>query len=480
MSQNPCSQDYGNLMADQNLYEKALNQNPSLASQSIDPGSCQKTNTTSSTTLSTNTKSSTTVVVVTDFGGGGGKSKSTSNTKETNQYNATSSKGCAAIAAQYCLQAAVNNGLNCAFNSTTSDTKSSANEDLSISIEISDSTIEGNLNIKDNQSGTIAGQVKNFNSSTLQSAMASNVQTQLKNLQSSTQKTSATNVNFAPTGSQKSFNDTISGAVNSTSNQTISKIIAKTISGLKLSEGATVNLTGLTIKGNANISEVQTAAESFIIQQITDNITSNMMTVKAVDTSTTTQKSTQSTKVSGRAPLSAIESSLSKTSSHIILFGLMFLGLVGFSLIEAPKKIRAGCFYLACLMFLIILIADHSKNSVVLWLSIVAFAIGCIVNVKEWKVSNSMMIGGGFSDGILPYPKKQDYYDSQRDQQGFPSLPNATNETIPEATNNCNNYVRGTHEETLLKSQSTRESLRMEIGNYQKRGKNSSLALKSS
>ena len=99
----------------------------------------------------------------------------------------------------------------------------------------------------------------------------------------------------------------------------------------------------------------------------------------------------------------------------------MFLGLVGFSLIEAPKKIRAGCFYLACLMFLIILIADHSKNSVVLWLSIVAFAIGCIVNVKEWKVSNSMMIGGGFSDGILPYPKKQDYYDSQRDQQRQPS-----------------------------------------------------------
>ena len=403
MSSDSCSKDYGSLMNDQNLYEKAFNSNPDLAKKSIDPGSCKKSNTTASTT--TNTKSSTTVVVVTDFGGGGGKGKSSTNS--TSQYNATSSQGCAAVAAQYCVNAAVNNGLHCAVSKTKSKAKTEGKQVQTMTITINGANIGGNLSITGGQSSSMTGQIIDFSDQTLQDSMASKVQTQLNNLQSSSQKTQAKNLNFAPTGSQKLFSDAISGAVTSSSSTTTADVIKNTLTNLFQSQGDKIVLTGITVKGNATINEMQTEAEAFVIKQLTDNIVGSMMTVKTVNTSTNTQKSTQSTKVSGRKELKASPvGGDSKGSSHFVFLLLMLICLVGFSMIEAPAKVRAGCFYLACVLFLVLLLLDHSKHKLVLWLSIIFFVIGCIVNTKEWNLDNDeFKIGGGFSDGILPFPK---------------------------------------------------------------------------
>lgn len=404
MSSDSCSADYGSLMNDQNLYENAFNSNPELAKKSIDPGSCKKSNTTASST--TNTKSSTTVVVVTDFGGGGGKSKSSTNS--TSQYNATSSQGCAAVAAQYAVNAAVNNGLNCAVSNTKTTAKTDGKQVQTMTITIENADIGGNLNITGGQSSTMTGQIIDFSSQTLQQNMASQVQSQLKNLQSSSQKTQAKNLNFAPTGSQKLFSDAISGAVGSSTSTTTSNVIKNTITDLFQSQGTTITLKGLKVKGNATIDEMQTEAEAFVIKQIAQNITGSMMTVKTVTTSTNTQKSTQSTKVSGRKELKAppVGGDSKGSSSHFVFLLLMLICLVGFSIIEAPPKVRAGCFYVAFLFFVILLILDHSKHKFVLWLSIILFVIGCIVNTKEWTINkDGDKIGGGFSDGILPFPK---------------------------------------------------------------------------
>jgi len=403
MSSDSCSADYGSLMNDQNLYEKAFNTNPDLAKKSIDPGSCKKSNTTASTT--TNTKSSTTVVVVTDFGGGGGKSKSSTNS--TSQYNATSSQGCAAVAAQYAVNAAVNNGLNCAVSNTKTKAKTIGKQVQTMTITIENADIGGNLNIKGSQKSSMTGQIIDFSSQTLQQNMASQVQTQLKNLQSSSQKTQAKNLNFAPTGSQKLFSDAISGAVGSSSSTTTANVIKNTITDLFQSQGSTITLKGLKVKGNATIDEMQNEAEAFVIKQIAQNVTGSMLSVKTVNTSTNTQKSTQSTKVSGRKELKAPPvGGDSKGSSHFVFLLLMLICLVGFSIIKVDPKIRAGCFYLAFLFFIILLILDHSKHKFVLWLSIIFFVIGCIVNTKEWNIDNDeFKIGGGFSDGILPFPK---------------------------------------------------------------------------
>jgi hypothetical protein len=403
MSSDSCSADYGSLMNDQNLYEKAFNTNPDLAKKSIDPGSCKKSNVTASTT--TNTKSSTQVTVITGMGGGRGTSKSSTNS--TSQYNATSSQGCAAVAAQYALNLAVNNGLNCAVSNTKTDAKTSGRQVQTMTITIEDAVIGGNLKITGNQKSSMSGQIIDFSSQTLQQNMASQVQTQLKNLQSSSQKTSAKKLNFAPTGSQKLFSDAISGAVGSSTSNTTSNVIKNTITDLFQSQGTTIVLKGLNVKGNATIDEMQTEAESFVIKQIAQNVVGSMMTVKAENTSTNTQKSTQSTKVSGRKELKAPPvGGDSKGSSHFVFLLLMLICLVGFSIIKVDPKIRAGCFYVAFLFFVILLILDHSKHKFVLWLSIILFVIGCIVNTKEWTINNDdTKIGGGFSDGILPFPK---------------------------------------------------------------------------
>ena len=403
MSSDSCSADYGSLMNDQNLYENAFNSNPELAKKSIDPGSCKKSNTTASTT--TNTKSSTTVVVVTDFGGGGGKSKSSTNS--TSQYNATSSQGCAAVAAQYAVNAAVNNGLNCAVSKTKSTAKTDGKQVQTMTITIENADIGGNLSITGNQNSSMTGQIIDFSDQTLQQNMASQVHSQLKNLQSSSQTTQAKNLNFAPTGSQKLFSDAVSGAVGSSSSTTTAIVIKNTITNLFQSQGEKIVLEGIKVKGNATIDEMQTEAEAFVIKQIAQNVTGSMMTVKTVNTSTNTQKSTQSTKVSGRKELKAPPvGGDSKGSSHFVFLLLMLICLVGFSIIKVDPKIRAGCFYVAFLFFVILLILDHSKHKFVLWLSIILFVIGCIVNTKEWSVGkDDTKIGGGFSDGILPFPK---------------------------------------------------------------------------
>ena len=141
-----CSYDVNKTLNDQSLYEKAFNTNPDLAKNSIDPGSCKKSNKTLST--ETNSSSSTTVIAVTDFGGGGGKSKS--NSSSTSQYNATSSQGCASVAAQYATNLSVQNGLSCAVNNTKTDIKSGVSQVEELTIDLENFTT-GAITIKSGQ-----------------------------------------------------------------------------------------------------------------------------------------------------------------------------------------------------------------------------------------------------------------------------------------------------------------------------------------
>jgi hypothetical protein len=69
MSNDSCSYDVAQTMNDQNLYEKAFQQNPDLAKSALDPGSCKKYNKTTSSSASA------AITVVTFDGGGRGTAK---------------------------------------------------------------------------------------------------------------------------------------------------------------------------------------------------------------------------------------------------------------------------------------------------------------------------------------------------------------------------------------------------------------------
>ena len=406
MSNDSCSANYSNLLNSQNLYSEAFKRNPELAEKSIDPGSCKKSNNTVDQTSNSTSKTDPTVVV-TFWGGGGGGGK-TEEKNTTYQANSTSSEGCSAIAAQYALNVAVNNGLNCAVSNTKSEARTTGQQIQTIKISFEDSTIEGSLNINTNQQSSISGEIIDFSNQSLQQNMANDVQTALKNLQTSSQSTEAKNLNFAPTGSQKLFSDAVTGAVSSSSTTTTSNIIKSTITQLFQKQGSTVTLKGLDIKGDANISQMQEAAQEFVIKQMTDNIVGSMMTVKTVNVSDNTQENDQSTKVEGRKVLEAPETrDLNEKSGGgggrtvLLLFMLMFL--CAFSIVQIHPKIRAVSFYIACIMFLILILISYSNHKVVMVFSIIFFVIASIVNIKRWGEAQN--VGGGFTDGTLPFPK---------------------------------------------------------------------------
>lgn len=406
MSNDSCSANYSDLLNSQNLYSEAFKRNPELAEKAIDPGSCKKSNETVDSTSNSTTNTDGTVVVSVWGGGGGGGS--TTETNKTYQASSTSSEGCSAIAAQYCLSVAVSNGLNCAVSNTKSEARTTGQQIQTIKISFEDSTIGGSLNIDSNQQSSISGEIIDFSNQSLQQNMAKDVQTQLKNLQTSSQSTEAKNLNFAPTGSQKLFSDAVTGAVSSSSTTTTSNIIKSTITQLFQKQGSTVTLKGLDIKGDATISQMQVAAQEFVIKQMTDNIVGSMMTVKTVNVSDNTQENDQSTKVEGRKVLEAPETrDLNKKSggggSRTVLLLFMLMFLCAFSIVQIPPKIRAVSFYIACIMFLTLILISYSNHKVVMVFSIIFFVIASIVNIKRWGETQN--VGGGFTDGTLPFPK---------------------------------------------------------------------------
>jgi hypothetical protein len=401
MSNDSCSYDVAQTMNDQNLYEKAFQQNPDLAKSALDPGSCKKYNKTTSSSASA------AITVVTFDGGGRGTAK-----KKTNS-NVTASSGCSAIAAQYALNASVTNALNCSVSDTNIKTLSKTSQIESLKLVLEDFTATEGVTINVNQNISNKGKVVDFTSSALQTNMASQVTQAVKGVQKAAQSTKDKNVNFSTPAAQKSLQDQVNAAVSSQSQTQTQNIIKSTISSI-----AQTTTTSITLKGfkttSVNVSDIQNEANAFVVEAITKNIMGSMMTVTAKSDESSSQSDSQKTSVTGKSSKDG-----SSDGGSIFLFCALLLGLAGFSIIKVPKKIRATCFYISLLSFFLILLIDHKDNKVLLWISVFLFAIGLIVNVKRWDIGNNMVIGGGISSQILPFPKP---ITEQQQQQQQPQV----------------------------------------------------------
>ena len=180
---------------------------------------------------------------------------------------------------------------------------------------------------------------------------------------------------------------------------------------------------------SVNVSDIQNEANAYVLDSITKNIMGSTLTVTAKTDESSKQTDSQKTSVTGKT-----DGKSNSDTASLVLFFIMLISLIMFSVIQLPNKIRSISFYLSFLFFCIILLVDHKNHKVILWLSIVLYAIGLIVNVKKWKIGDNILIGGGFSRSILPYPKPGSY---------VPASPSTSPSPSPSTSHNVIKHTYG-------------------------------------
>ena len=378
-----CSSQYSQMMGSEDVYNKAMKQNPQLAKDGLDPGSCK-------TSSTTNNESAEGVDV---FAGGGAK--------ESDDYSKDTSSGCSAVAIQYAMNEGMSNTLNCTCQSLQSDATNNIKDVEQIEIEFDNDSFKKNLKITNDQTSQTNVKMINFLSASVQNQLTNSAQSTINSFQQSTQNQKS-NANFTTPTAQKSLQDNINSTLQSAGQTVNSDTMSTVVNSLCEIKNSKLVFKDDTFMGNVDITNLQQSSLTYMAQNISKGLVGAVMKNSTLDTEIS--KTTQMQK-------SVLDKKKKEESNFLkyILITLVFLIAITVFSIDKFKNTtikptyRTFAFWTAFVVMVLAMILENKAQG--FWITLlVLFILTIMINIKEFH-EKQIILGGGLHY-IIPKKSK--------------------------------------------------------------------------
>ena len=323
---------------------------------------------------------------------------------ELDMVDATT-KGCESVAIQHSLNVGLNKSLNCTANTLQQQSRNESSTVQALRIKIKDSKVKGNFDLSTQQESSTDAKIIDFTSMEVQNEFENTVKQSLNSFQDLAQS-SETDSEFASGDSQKAFQSNVSAAVSSAAKTNVSEVIKQTINSVVSKQGQDIEISGLEVDGDMNISLIQKSAQKIVIDSVTKAIVSDIMInsgmseqVNAMSAAQTSIKKTQNTYQNVFGMLSFL--------SFIFLVSIIMFTIQRLGKKYNPAVIRCMCFWTALLIIILMIAIPICREIIVIWIpSLILFVLAMGINTMEInKDSEKISFGNGFKYVMNPYPE---------------------------------------------------------------------------
>ena len=259
-----CGGEAASLLNNESVFEQAMNINPELAKQGIDPGSCSTSQTSNDTTVAGGGLS---------LGGVGGG-------YANNNYKKNVSNGCSAVAIQATLTSAIQNSLNCTAQSIQKSTATDLGSSQTFTVNLNNDVIDGP--ITNNQGNSETVQLKDFTQIGAVTSLTNSVQNSLNSWAKQAQTQKTTNTFTTPTA-QKSLQKNVQSAIGGVLQTNVEDLVQTTLNSLQNTQTFTLNINNSTLDSNASITNNQTDVLESMMTEVTKNVVSNVMKASSLN-----------------------------------------------------------------------------------------------------------------------------------------------------------------------------------------------------